>query len=388
VERHHRDKCRRSRYRAGYRAALVAEEFAIPWTTPQLSEVRALVRDAIRGRLPGADALVPNSVLRVVSDVQGALCHLTLQYVDWLALQLLPDTAETEWLDRHGDIWLVNADGTTGRKLATLAHGLVSFQGTVDGAVIPQYSRLTGGNVSYETMAVITTSVLNPTLGPVRAIDPGSIGNLPGGETLTFSPVIEGVANGAVIETLTGGTDDETDEQLRARILKRIQNPPMGGDKADYEVWALAVPGVTRAWCSPQEMGIGTVSVRFLMDDLRADDEGWPKPDDIVAVANYIDSVRPVTVKDCWVGAPIKQFVNVEIRNLTPDTQEVRAEIEASLRDMLYFKAFPGQEIYAAWINFAIMNAATIESYTLISDQDVLMQSPGHMAVLGTILYD
>ena len=64
-----------------------------------------------------------------MSDAQGALCHLTLQYIDWLALQLLPDTAETEWLDRHADIWLVNADGSTGRKMATFAVGTASFTG-------------------------------------------------------------------------------------------------------------------------------------------------------------------------------------------------------------------------------------------------------------------
>ena len=92
----------------------------MPWATPTLREVRSVVRDNVRASLPGADASVPNSVLRVLSDTQGGLCHLTLQYIDWLALQLLPDTAETEWLDRHGDIWLVNADGTIGRKQATL----------------------------------------------------------------------------------------------------------------------------------------------------------------------------------------------------------------------------------------------------------------------------
>ena len=79
----------------------------MPWSTPTLRDVRSTIRDAITGRLPGADANVPNSVLRVLSDAMGALCHLTLQYIDWLALQLLPDTAETEWLDRHGQIWLV-----------------------------------------------------------------------------------------------------------------------------------------------------------------------------------------------------------------------------------------------------------------------------------------
>ena len=65
----------------------------MPWQTPTLKEVRSLVRDQVRGSLPGADATIPNSVLRVLSDSQGALCHLTLQFVDWLALQLIPDTA-------------------------------------------------------------------------------------------------------------------------------------------------------------------------------------------------------------------------------------------------------------------------------------------------------
>ena len=76
----------------------------MPWSTPSLRDTRALVRDGIRAILPTADASVPNSILRVLSDAMGALAHLTLQYIDWLAKQLLPDTAETIWLDRHADI--------------------------------------------------------------------------------------------------------------------------------------------------------------------------------------------------------------------------------------------------------------------------------------------
>ena len=52
----------------------------MPWYTPTLSQVRGFVRDNVRAKLPGSDATVPNSVLRVLSDVMGALCHLTLQY--------------------------------------------------------------------------------------------------------------------------------------------------------------------------------------------------------------------------------------------------------------------------------------------------------------------
>jgi uncharacterized phage protein gp47/JayE len=368
----------------------------LPWTTPTLMQVRQQVRDAIAGSLPGADASVPNSVLRVVSDAQGGLCHETLQYVDWLSLQLLPDTAETEWLDRHADIWLVNADGTTGRKLATLASGTASFQGIVDGAIIPANTMLTSGAgmpsdagstntfVTFETIDDITTSASAPVTGNIRAVDPGAFGNLPDGSSLTL--YVPGVSASASVISVTGGTDPETDDQLRSRILHRIQNPAMGGSQADYVTWALACAGVTRAWAVPDQ-GIGTITVRFLMDDLRASDDGWPTPDDIQAVAAYIDVMRPVTVKDCYVVAPIKFFLDITIANLEPDTAEVQAEIESAVQAMLLAKASPGQTIYAAWVNYAIMSSPSIISFNLMTTADYVMPSLGHMAVLETILY-
>src|SRR5215467_5513602 len=107
----------------------------MPWTTPSLKKVRELTRDAITAQLYGA-VFIGNNVLRVMADVMAGLAHHVLRYIDWLALQLLPDTAETEWLDRHGEIWLVNSDGTIGRKLATLAFGSITVTGT-PGVVIP-----------------------------------------------------------------------------------------------------------------------------------------------------------------------------------------------------------------------------------------------------------
>ena len=327
---------------------------------------------------------MPNSVLRVLSDAQGGLCHLTLQYIDWLALQLLPDTAETEWLDRHGAIWLVNSDGTIGRKQATFASGSATFTG-VDGAVVPIGTQLTG-NVGYETTADITIGT-GPSEAPVRALDPGSDGNLDQGFSLSLATSVVGVDGIATVVEMTGGVDTESDDDLRARILHRIQNPPMGGAVADYVTWALAVPGVTRAWAAP-EQGVGTITVRFLMDELRADDDGWPQPQDVQAVADYIDKMRPVTVKDCYVLAPIKQFIDVSIANLVPSTTAAAGAIEVSIQEMLHEMASPGQTIYAAWVSYAIMNAPGVTSFHLLTTDDYVMPSLGHMAVLGTILYD
>ena len=312
---------------------------------------------------------------------------MTLQYIDWLSLQLLPDTAETEWLDRHGDIWLVNSDGTVGRKSATLADGTVTVTGN-GGTVLPMSTQMTASaTVTYETTEQITIAANAPTTVTVRALTPGTIGNQVEGAALTLLNPPAGVDGGATVVTLENGTDVETDDQLRARILQRIRNPPMGGAIADYEAWALAVPGVTRAWAAP-EQGIGTITVRFLMDDLRASDDGWPTPDDVETVAAYIDSKRPVTVKDCYVLAPIKEFIDITIGNLVPNTTEAQAEIEASIQAMLFAQAAPGQTIYAAWVSYAIMSAPSVQSFQLITTADYVMPNLGSMAVLETILYE
>jgi uncharacterized phage protein gp47/JayE len=178
----------------------------MPWTTPTLADVRGAVRDAIRGRLPGADANVPNSVLRVMSDAMGATCHLTLQYVDWLALQLMPDTAETEWLDRHADIWLVNADGAVGRKMATPAAGMAVFISSIPNVVVPQATVLSYGTIaSYETtQQIVTGPASSPINAPVVALTPGSIGNLDVGTILGLPAPIAGITS-VTVGYLDGG---------------------------------------------------------------------------------------------------------------------------------------------------------------------------------------
>lgn len=381
----------------------------MPWETPSLRVVRQLVRDSIRANLPGADALIPNSVLRVLSDNQGALCHLTLQYVDWLALQLIPDTAETEWLDRHGAIWLVNSDGSTGRKMAQLASGVVNFTGSVPWSVIPQGTRLSymggtviahpGGLIFETTEQIFLSATAVETPVRVRALDPGTIGNLPPGTSLAVMPPVSpragvvaspppGVDSTVRVVYLEGGVDEETDDELRFRVLQRIRHPPQGGAWHDYIKWALAVPGVTRAWVHPLEMGMGTTTVRFMCDSLRAERDGFPVQQDIDAVTAYLDTVRPVAVKDFFVVSPIPERIDVQIRQLEPDNPAVRNAIATNLRAMLFEKAAPGETVYGAWLNHAIMDAPGVISFNLANcDVDRFMPSPGHLGVLGSIVY-
>jgi len=366
----------------------------MPWSTPSLKDVRGMTRDFMLGQLR-AIAMVPNSITRVLSDAMAGLGHLCLLYVDWLARQLLPDTSETEWLDRHATIWLANADGSRGRKLGTFAVGSVTMTG-VFGNLVPQFTQMTSADgMTYETTEQIMIGDAATPVG-VRALTEGKAGNGAPGDTLGFVIAIAGVDGIATVVTLTGGSDEETDDELRARVLDRIQQPPMGGDAEDYVQWALRVGGVTRAWSAPNEMGIGTCTIRFMADDLRSDNAGFPLQQDIDAVTAYLDTVRPVCVKDRFVEAPIPEPIDFTILGLNPDTPSVRAEIANSVAGMLHLKAKPGfavdgvtypaQTIYAVWVSDAVLNSPGVSYFDLIM-ADHIMPDNGHMAVLGTITY-
>ena len=157
----------------------------MPWQTPTLKQVREMVRDDVTTSLQGA-AVVGNTVLRVMSDATAGLARLILKYIDWLARQLMPDTAETEWLDRHGQIWIVNADGSLGRKSPAPTQGTIAITG-IAGVQVPEASELVAANGwLYETLE-FKTLTNDPVEVAVRAINAGSAGNIPAGSPLAFT---------------------------------------------------------------------------------------------------------------------------------------------------------------------------------------------------------
>lgn len=364
----------------------------MPWQTPTLKQVRKTNADYISGNLRAP--LVPTGVARILADANAGNAHQVLKYIDWLADQLLPDRAEKLFLDRHGRIWLVNSDGTRGRKLAKFASGTANLFGTTS-VVVPAYTQLVGfgaGGVTYETTAQITLGAGANSV-PIRALDPGSAGNLPDGQPLSVSTAVQGLNPQGTIGSVSGGTDEESDDELRLRILARIQKPPMGGDADDYVEWALSVPGVTRAWCSPRELGPGTVTVRFMCDDLRAGAGGFPTSDDVTAVHDFLMIVRPVTA-DVFTVAPLPEPIGFTLTNLAGDSTALRAAIAANVSAMLQRKAAPAsavngqpvdaQTIYAAWVSEAVLQTAGVTSFDLTMS-DHVMPSKGSLAVLGTI---
>ena len=111
----------------------------------------------------------------------------------------------------------------------------------------------------------------------------------------------------ALASATTGGVDAETDAELLARLLSYMRTPPSGGTKSDYERWALAVPGVSQAWCFPLRRGLGTVDVAVLGP------EGIPESEVLAEVLTAIEAARPVACRSVHVYAPTPLPVPVTV---------------------------------------------------------------------------
>jgi len=353
----------------------------MPFARPTLAELRSRIRADFNARLPGADALLRQSNLSVIADVFAGLSTLHYGYQEWLARQLFPDTAETAFLERWASIWGL------ARRPATAAIGAVDVRGAA-GAVVPagaEFQRL--DRVRYRVLDGATLDADGTATVAVEATTLGSTGDALAGTTVTTVTALAGVVAQATIAApgMAGGADQETDAQLRTRLLARIQTPPMGGSASDYVDWALEVPGVTRVWVAPQEQGPGTVVVRFAMDDA-AHPNGIPTPADVALVQAHLDAVRPVTAQ-VIVLAPVAHPIDITIAALTPDTPTVRTAVIAELTDTLFRNGAPGATLFVSWLWEAISLASGERHHRIVVPPGDVLLGAGELPILGTVTY-
>lgn len=346
------------------------------FTRPTLTELIGRAQDDIDARLPGADSRLRRSAVGVLATVHAGAVHGLYGYLDYLARQILPDTAEAAELERHAGIW-----GVT-RKVATLAAGAVVATG-VNGSVIPAGTVLQrAGGLEYATQEEATIAG-GVALLTVAAATAGVASVAASGAKLTFVSPIAGVGAQVVVddEGLTGGAEAESDALLRERLLARIRQAPEGGARHDYESWTLQVAEVTRVWVYPGWMGAGTVGVAFMLD-------GRPDPipleDDVETVLNHLAVLAPVTA-ELVVFAPTPVPLDLEITGLAPDSAEVRAAVAAEVTDLLFRDGAPGGTILISRLRETISQAAGENDHALVSPVANITHGPGELAVLGTI---
>lgn len=348
----------------------------MPYPRPTLPDLIAQAEADIESRLPGTDAKVRRTNLNVLARIVAAGLHGLYGFVAWLARQVMPDTADADYLARWASIWL-----STPRVPAEFAGGTVGFTGT-DGTYVPAGTVLQRADgVRFETVTAGVVAGGQVSL-QVVAVEAGQAGNTLAGARLSLVTPVAGLAGSGVVAAgaLTAGADAETDDALRARLLARIRKPPQGGAAADYLAWALEVPGVTRAWVFSAQAG--EVDLFFVRD---ADLSPIPDAAEVADMQAWIDARRPVTAL-FTARAPVPDAIPFTI-HLVPDTPAVRAAVEAELADFFMREASPGATLPLSRIREAVSLAAgERDSVVSVPSADVA-SAPGHMATLGAVTW-
>ncbi|CAB3636774.1 phage baseplate protein [Achromobacter marplatensis] len=323
----------------------------MPFSRPTLSELRNQVLADINATLDGANALLRKAVLRVLGVAQAGLAHLHFGYIDWISKQAVPWTATDEYLAGWG------AMKNVFRKDAVAAVVTAQFSGTV-GVVISagiEVKRADGG-----AYTVGETKEIGPdgkAVVVLRAVAAGIEGNCPAGTPVTLSSTISGVqSTGTVMGAVSTGADVESQDAYSERVIAAYQETPHGGNRDDYVRWALAVPGVSRAWCSPNGMGPGTVVLRFMLDTAQSQHGGFPQgsngvsqhdqgpdglPRDVIGtgdqlvLADALIGLQPVTAL-VFACAPVDNSLHFKLSGLSGAGASTRSAIAAALADVLF----------------------------------------------------
>lgn len=360
----------------------------MPLPRPTLTQLREQVRDDLNANLPGADSRLKRGVLRVIGDIQAALVHMLYGYLAAMFKQCLPDTATGWFLERWANWFGLQ------RKAASFARGAVEITATPGTTINAGVELTSADGALYSVVAGVSLDAGNGTVDVV-AKAAGKNGNADPGTLLQFVAAVAGVDGAAVVaaSALAGGADEENDDALRARLKTRIAEPPDGGSAQDYRVWALEVPGVTRAWEPASEQGVGSVVLRFMMDDVRSDNNGIPQGDgapdhtgDLALVADYIATRRPVTA-DVFVVAPVPVPLDLTISGLTPDTPQIRQAVAAEIESLLLREAGPGVTLRLSNVYEAISLAAGERHHIITSPLDDVTHAAGQIAVPGTLTF-
>lgn len=349
------------------------------FTRPTLAQIYARIKADMVSRLTSLPILA-RGILEVLARVFAGAIHLCFGYVcEWLTAQMLPSTATEEYLDMHADIW-----GVT-RRAATFATGNVDFTGT-NGTDIPAGTKVqTQTGIQYETDALVTIATGTATAA-VTAVVAGVSGNCELDTEVTLVEPISGIDSVATVAAggLTGGVEIETDEELRARLLLRLQNPPQGGALADYEQWALSISGVGRVFIVQNYQGVGTLAVFVVTND---PDDPIPAAGILDDVDEYIQEMKPVTAIVTSDVALTELTCDFTIKVPSGTATVVKTAIEAQLKDLIWREGEPGGTILLSHIDQAIAEAEGEVDHEVVLPAANIVVGATEFPLLGTITW-
>ena len=298
---------------------------------------------------------------------------------EWVARQAFPQTAEGEYLDLHAQLRSLE------RKAATHAVGTLRFiAGEIsenDRAIPLGTVCMTAGLVRFETTqaAVLSAGSLQVDV-PAQAVQAGSAGNVSADAVVSMAVAPVGIQSCGNPSPFLGGSDGESDQELRVRVMDTFQRLPNGANAAFYEQGALSFDQVAAASVLPRSRGVGTVDV------VVATGSGQPDEDLLEELEAYFQTRREIAV-DVKVLAPEEVSLSVSARVKAKDgwdSTQVCTGVKNTLQAWFSGERL-GQDILLAQLGNLIYGCEGVANYQIVSPAADVSIDADQLPVLSSI---
>lgn len=312
---------------------------------PNLEEIRASLLRDYQTYYPNANTSEDSDAYARASSL-AACAEGIYAHQKWMIKQFFPDTADTEFLEKHAGLRGLR------RRNATYSAGKgATVSGNPDAVIAVGLQIKTEDGRFYETTESAVIPASGSVIVAVRSLATGAVQNIKTATKGSFMAAPVGVSTDVVLNDVVGATNAESDSSLLERLLNKIRRPAAGGNKYDYKDWALEVDGVEQAYVYPLRRGLGTVDIAITADN------GVPSDDTVRRAQEYIDQERPVTAKESKVVKPdvTKVNFNIQVKISGVALNDIKTAINNALRD--YFNGLiPGDDLIVSQCEAVINN--------------------------------
>jgi len=251
--------------------------------------------------------------------------------------------------------------------------------GSTPGTVIAIGATLAGG--LYRVTASVEVDGSGTESVPIEAVAVGAPGALDPDAVLEFDSPIGGLAAQQLTvdeEGISGGSPQETLEQLRQRAIAWRRRRPQGGGPGDYVTWATNVYSQAIVKELPLWGGLGRVGVAVAFPGRAA------TTTEINRIRSAIEAQMPIDVMALAVLAATVTPLDLELA-LDPDTTAVRAAVSSSFTAFLAAEPGIGGIVDLSRLGEAISSAAGEYRHRLLSPPADVVAGATELLIPGTI---
>ena len=214
------------------------------------------------------------------------------------------------------------------------------------------------------------------------------------GTEISFNGTISGVDSKTIVQfgAIGGGTNDESDENFRLRVIEAYANPISTFSISAIIKKAKEVSGVTRVFVEEITPAPGQVTIYFTRDN---DDNIIPDASEVTTTKSKILEIKPAHVSDddVIVSAPTGVTVPFTFSALSPSTSTMQAAITANLTAFFEDDTTVGEDLLRVSYESTIFQTTdpdtgdSVASFTLSTPTTDITITTGELPVLGNITY-